>query len=102
MIIYYEPNGIIKMEVEENKQILACDIPQNLTDLYFGRLFNKIIKEGTLPITLRKIVFGEKYNQELYQNIFPDNLKYLQFMVVLRDLKLVVDFFVFSCLLGLL
>jgi hypothetical protein len=79
MIIYYEPNGIIKMEIEVNKEILPCDLPQNLTDLYFGRTYNKGIKEGILPNTLKKIIFGDSYNREIHENIFPHNLKYLQF-----------------------
>jgi hypothetical protein len=79
MIIYYEPTGIIKMEIEENKEILPCDIPYNLTDLYFGRIYNKQIKRGILPMTLVKIIFGEKYNQEICPNILPNNLQYLQF-----------------------
>ena len=79
MIIYYEPNGIIKMDIEENIEILPCDIPVNLTDLYFGRTYNKIIKRNILPSSLTKIVFGENYNQEIYPNVLPKNLKYLQF-----------------------
>lgn len=79
MIIYYEPNGVIKIEFEQNREILPSDIPPGLTDLYFNINFNKQLKLGILPTTLKKIVFGDKYNQEIFPNTLPENLEFIQF-----------------------
>ena len=79
MIIYYEPNGIIKIEFKENKELLLLDIPYGLTDLYFGRYFNKPIKPGILSSTITKIIFGQNYNQIILPGVLPLDLKFLQF-----------------------
>ncbi len=79
MIIYYEENGIMRIEIEENKELFAHKFPHNLTDLYLTKPFNKSIKQGILPLTLRKIIFGRNYNQEILPNVLPINLKFLQF-----------------------
>jgi hypothetical protein len=78
MIIYYEPNSVIKIEIFEN--YLDPDIfPVGLTDIIFGPYFNVKIKENILPITLNKIIFGKNFNQIIEPNVIPPNVKFLQF-----------------------
>lgn len=79
MIIYYEENGIIRIEIEENKELFAYQLPYNLTDLYFGKDFNKEVRQGVLSNSITKIIFGQNYNQRILPNALPSNLKFLQF-----------------------
>jgi hypothetical protein len=79
MIIYYEDKGVIKMEFEENKEIKTFDIPYGITDLYFGKNYDKSINKNILPKTLKKIVFGDNFNQEIYPETLPNGIDTIYF-----------------------
>jgi len=79
MIIYYETGGIIKIEIDENKELKITDFPFGLTNLYLGDKYNKEIIKNILPSTLKKIIFGTNFNQEIYPNTLPCNMEYLEF-----------------------
>ena len=75
------PSSLLYLKIGEkyNKEFVQNVLPNSLIVLEFDQFsrFNKGIKKGIRPQSLRKIIFGDEYNQELKPNRLPPNLKYL-------------------------
>jgi hypothetical protein len=78
MIIYYEPDGTVKMNYELNEEIKKDKIPDNLTELHFCNSYNLTIKPDILPINLQKIYFGNNFNKKILPNTIPENVSFIE------------------------
>jgi len=54
------------------------DLPDGITHLDVGRLYNGVIKPGALPKSLTHLTLGVYYNQEIAQDVFHEGLTHLK------------------------
>jgi hypothetical protein len=52
---------------------------EGITEIVFGKEFNRKINPGELPESLTSLKFGENFDQYICPNVLPKNLKYLEF-----------------------